>query len=325
MSGFIKKIRSLFTGFKIPTLVGIGIILIGISAGVVLVMQQQTLLTQASPAQQPINITVGSIEDTSAGISWQTNSDSPGFVTYGPNGGELTALDVHDDITTTPRIDHYVKLAKLTPKTTYQFKIVSGKQVTQVQKFTTATSAFSQNKLPPIIGSVLDSGKLVKEGLVFLTIPGATIQVAPISSLGSFTIPLTKVYKNDLLDILPLSDDTLVTIKIISGANSATATFSLSVAQIPLPAISLGDNTTLTKATPAPMKDPDLVKYDLNDDGQMNSADYSIVLQNFGKSPKNKRADITGPQGTPDGVVDKLDQAAMSQKINERGGSVPSI
>lgn len=325
MNTLLKNPGSIFTKLKIPTYVGLGIIIIGIGAGVTLVLQQQSLTTLASPAMQPINIAIGSIDDTSATITWQTNSASPGFLTFGPTGSEQTVLDIHDSSQILPRVDHFVKITNLVPKTTYKYRLVSGKLTSETQQFTTAPSTLQQNQTPPIIGSVLDSGTTVKEGIVFLQIPGATIQAAPISTLGSFTIPLTKVYKDDLSDILPMTQDTLVTLKIISGQNSATATFPLKAAQTPLSPINLGENITLTAPTPTPFKDLDLVKYDLNDDGQINAADWGIVLQNFGNSPKNKRADITGPAGKPDGVVDQKDLDAITQKIKERGGSVPTL
>jgi len=51
-----------FERFKIPTLAGLGIILAGIVAGVVLILSEQTFLTEASPNFTPKNITVSNID-----------------------------------------------------------------------------------------------------------------------------------------------------------------------------------------------------------------------------------------------------------------------
>jgi len=325
MNGLLHQIGSFFTKFKMPTLLGIGIIILGLGAGVVLVLQNQTLTTQASPAQEPQNITVADIDDQSVAASWQTGSLATGFVTYGQNSpSEQTALDVHDTTTTTARVDHFVKITKLAPKTTYQFKIVSGKLSSAVQKFTTAASVTTQNPLPPIIGSVLDGDKSITSGIAYLTIPGASLQSAPISTLGSFTLPLARVYTNDLSDILPLSENSVVTLRVVSGSSQATANFTLGVAKNPLSPIKLGENVVLAAPTSTLKPDKDLIKYDLNGDNYINAADYSEVVNNFGKNPKNEqssashqKADLNG-----DGLVDRKDLDLMAQKIRERGGTI---
>ena len=55
-----------------------------------------------------------------------------------------------------------------------------------------------------------------------------------------------------------------------------------------------------------------LTKYDLNGDGKINAADNAIILLNFGKNPKDKKADIN-----EDGMVDQKDLELMSQKLEE--------
>ncbi len=320
---FLQRIGNFFTKFKIPTLLGLGVIILGLVSGVVLVLQNQTLTSHASPTQQPQNITLTNTDDTGTSISWQTNSPAEGYITFGQNNpSEQTALDIKDSTSTTPHTDHYVHLGKLSPKTTYQYKIVSGKQILPPQKFTTAASSLSTNSLPPVIGTIVDGDKSAITGIVYLTISGAIVQSSPISTLGSFTIPLAKVYKDDLSDILPLSDNTVATIKIVSGEKQSSGTLVLGIAQKPLAPIKLGETVIFTP--PPQPTNTDLNKYDLNGDGFINAADWGIVLQNFGNSPKNKRADITGPKGVPDGVVDHYDLDAMTQKIKETGGITPT-
>ncbi|MDO8618495.1 MAG: fibronectin type III domain-containing protein [Candidatus Daviesbacteria bacterium] len=311
MINVLRKIGSLFTNLRIPTFLGLGILLLGLGAGVFLVVQNQTLISLASPAQEPTNITIASITDQSVAISWQTTSPVTGFLNFGPGGNlNQTALDVRDTTETSTRTDHYVLINNLVPQTSYQFKIISGKLTSPPQKFTTAQSASSQNSLPPIIGSVLDGINPINEGVVYLNITGGATQSAPISTLGSFTITLTEVYKDDLSDILPLSENTLVTLKIISGGKISTSTLTLKIAQTPLPPIKLGGDVVFTTPAPTPTPQPPTNIYDLNNDSQVNSSDYAIAIKNLGKKIKTIRKDLN-----IEDIIDQKYLDAMIQKI----------
>lgn len=283
MMNLVHWVSSIFIQLKIPTLLALGILILGLGAGVVLVMQNQTLTSEASPSEQPLNITVSSIDDQNAAISWQTNSPTTGFVTFGQNSStEKTALDVQDT-TTKPRTTHYVQVSKLIPHTTYQFKVISGKSSSETQTFTTASSSNKPNSLPPIIGTVLENAQPVKEGVVYLNISGAIPQSAPISSFGNFTIPLAKVYQADLTNILPLSENTVATLKVVVGSKTSTGTFNLSLARGPLPPINLGEEVIFTSPSPS----GNLSIYDLNTDSKINAADYAMAQKNKGKKVNN--------------------------------------
>src|SRR3989344_3209330 len=142
MTQFINK-------FKIPTLLGLGIILIGLVSGLYLVLREQTFLSQAAPNFTPRNITLTNIAEDSVVISWQTNSAAPSFITFGQsNPGEQTALDDRDTDAPKPRLTHYVTLKNLLPKTNYQFKIITGKIISDVKWFETASPLTNQTVFP---------------------------------------------------------------------------------------------------------------------------------------------------------------------------------
>lgn len=317
----MQGLTSIFSKFKIPTLLGLAIILIGTGTGVWLVSQKQDLTANAGPDQVPQQITISNIQDQNVSISWTTRSPSSEYVAYGiTNPSENTAIDVRDSSKTGEYTDHYVNIPNLTPKTTYQFKIVSGKDTSgKPLPFTTASSSLSQGGLQPVIGSVVDkNNKPLTEGFAYLTIPGATLQSSQVSPIGSFTIPLAKVYKTNLSEVQTLDSAMLVSIKISSPQGIAQATFPLSLASKPLPTLKIGDNLQLSEPSPTPYINPDLLIYDLNSDGSINTSDYSIILRNFGKSPKEPRADIN-----KDGIVDQKDVDLMSQKIKQTSSQSP--
>ena len=302
MSTFLNR-------FKIPTLLGLGIILTGIVGGVLLVLREQGLTLQAAPTATAENIILTNVTEDSAAVSWQTDKAVTSFLTYGQNDvSENTALDDRDTKTPQMRLNHYVTLKNLLPQTVYQFKIFTGKQSSETQEFITVTEVSDQNSLPPVIGSILDGDQPLNEGVAYLSIAGAIPQSALIKTEGSFIIPLA--------GLVPLDEETSVKLTVISDAGEASLSFYLKDASTPLPPLKIGqalDLRDLEKPIPTPpVSEDDLNKFDLNDDGLINANDHAIVLQNFGKNPKNKKADLYG-----DGVVDQKDLDLISKHINQ--------
>lgn len=309
-----------FEKFKIPTLLGLGIILIGISSGIFLVLREQILISKASPSITPLegSINFTNIEDSAVAVSWQTANPASSFVTYGKdNPGEQTALDDRDQRSPNSHIVHYVTLKNLLPKTEYQLKIVTGRLSSDIFRFKTASPATTRNNFGPVIGSVLENDKPIPEGIAYLSISGATVQSSLIKNLGSFLIPLSRIRKfDDLSDILPLSDETIAKLTVVAKNNQSSALFKLTPAGVTLPALNLGQNLDLTNPAespkPASSSASELKTFDLNGDGQINATDNAIILRNFGKNPKEKKADLN-----LDGLVDQKDLGLMSEKINQ--------
>lgn len=322
MTDFINK-------FKIPTILGLGIIFLGLIGGLYLVLRPQTFLSQATPDLTPQNITITNISDNSAVISWQTNSNAASFISFGQqNPREQTVLDDRDSNPPAggpkPHLTHYVTLKNLLPQTHYQFKITSGKATSDILKFDTAKPLTSQTGFTPIIGSVLlnDSTPL-NDGIAYLSISGAVSQSALIKSGGNFLIPLSQIVKENLTDAYQLTEGAVGKIVIISDKGTASLLFNLKSNSTPLPPVKLGQNIDLTtpEETPQPVVN-DLEKYDLNNDGKINTTDYSLASSCFGKKPAATlaggktcaKADING-----DGKIDQKDLDLMSQKLKTLG------
>ncbi len=113
-----------FSRFKIPTLLGLGIIILGLIAGVYLVLREQIFFSQASSSVAPQNIIVSNITEDSVTISFTTASPATSFITYGlQNPKEQTVLDDRDTDKPTARLTHYVTIKNLSGQTNYQYKI----------------------------------------------------------------------------------------------------------------------------------------------------------------------------------------------------------
>lgn len=303
----------LINKFKIPTILGLGIIAAGIVSGIFLSLKGQVFLTKASPDTVPQNITISNIEDTQVTISWQTSVPTVSFVTFGTKDPqEQTVLDERDTQTPKARSLHYVNIKNILPDTTYLFKIISGKQASQVKTFKTAKLASFQNGFGPIIGTVFDGDNPLEAGIAYLSISDATIQSARLKDLGNFLIPISLMRKVDLSDTFQLKGDDVAKLTIIAGNNQAIIIFKIKAQGTQLPPVSLGQSIDLIRST------QEVDKFDLNGDGQINAVDYSEVLQNFGplreasKNPKNEKADLNG-----DGVVDNKDLDEFNKAIQE--------
>lgn len=293
--------------FRIPTLLGLGIIFVGIIAGVFLTLREQSFISKASPDLTAQNIILSNIADDSVNISWQTSTPTTSFITFGQGSSDEQTVSAGPK----PRTVHYITIKNLLPKTTYQYKIRTGKISTETLKFTTATPASTQTGFQPIIGSVLDSSMPLDEAVVYLSIADAAIASALTKTEGNFLIPISQIRKSDLSDTFPLTDITIAKLNIISEKGQASALFRLGDAKTSLPPISLGTNLDLTTAI------SNLTKYDLNEDGFINASDYAIILKNIGKKLvelNDKRVDING-----DGKVDQKDTDLMLEQIKKSG------
>ncbi len=316
---FISQWKNLFIELKIPTLLGLSLIITGIIVGVFLTLREQVFVSKASPDVAAKDITLSNISDTGVTISWQTSSPTLSFVTFGqasPNEQTVLNDEDSDDPSNKPKphLIHYVTIKNLLPKTTYQYKIVTGKITSGVNKFTTATPINQQIDLRPIIGSVLEGEKPLTDGIVFLAIANATLQSAKVKT-GNFLIPLSQIRKTDLSDGFPVNEDTVGKLTVISGNGNVNALLSLKDSNDPLPPLKLGQDIDLTiKATPIPASPSaqELIVYDLNGDHKINAADNAIILQNFGKKGKAIKGDLN-----KDGIVDQKDLDLMSKQINK--------
>lgn len=288
--------------FKIPTLLGLALIIAGIAAGVFLVVKGQPFFTKASVDLKAQNITLSNITDTETTISWQTQGATTSFLTFGErNPSEQTVLDDRDPQTPNARLLHYVTLKNLQPETNYLFKIISGNLTSDTKEFKTAKSASLQNGYGPIIGSAFVEDQPVTEAVAYLSISDAAVQSGLVKNQGNFLIPLSLMRKGDLSDTFVPEADTVGKLTIISKMGGSNVSFNVVATGTQLPPIKIGENVDLTSR---------LDKFDLNGDTQINAVDYSEVLLNFGRNPKNPKADING-----DGIVNNEDLQEMSREL----------
>lgn len=307
MKNFLNK-------FKIPTALGLSIIFLGLASGVFLILREQIFLSRATPDLIPQNITYSNITNSSVVVSWKTDSPASSFVSL-ISGGEQQTIPDDRDSSPEPHLVHYVTIKKLLPETHYQFKIISGKNTSELLQFETSEPLTSQSEFTPVIGSVLTNDTPLDEGIVYLSLSGAVVQSTLIKKGGNFLIPVSQIAKDDLSGTFSLTSDTPAKLTVRSGQGESNIQFNLKANLPPLPPIQLGHNVDLTTPLETPLPTaPALDKYDLNGDGKINSVDNSVILQNFGKKSNNNNADLN-----EDGIINQKDLDLMLQNIRSLG------
>lgn len=184
---------------KIPTIIGILLLLIGIGGGIYLVETRTSGPSKAQSTQEPNNILKTNITDTSFTVTWLTKELATGSVTYGiqKNAISQVAFDDRDTIDnkSKPYKTHHISIKNLSPETVYYFIINSGNNKfldgTRAYTITTAKKLEKPLEFEPSYGNVVDQQNKPAEGaLVVLTLPQALPLSTLVKSSGNWLITL---------------------------------------------------------------------------------------------------------------------------------------
>ncbi len=253
---------------KIPTLLGLLVIFLGIAGTTFLVKGGTLFEIRATPLEDPKNIEITNISDVALTVSYITDDKVIGTLNYGesPNMLDEFVLDDRDQISQSVNKYkvHSITVRGLEPKTTYYFQINSGdktyKNNDSFYKVQTG-SYIKKNPLEenPISGKVIGpDGKIPEEGLVFVSTAGSQKLSTHLKSDGTYTIPLNILRNNSLSDYLELFENSIINIEVIS--ESLFSSVSISANEIsPVPLITLSnsyDFSTSQQKTEADSKKP---------------------------------------------------------------------
>lgn len=115
---------------RIPTILGVLILMGGLIAGVILVNMRQGLESKAGPTASPKNIKISNRGSTTFSASWTTDIPLTGLIKYSEDPAKINmpAGDVRDQISGSSQsyTNHSVNVTGLGANKTYYFLIVSG-------------------------------------------------------------------------------------------------------------------------------------------------------------------------------------------------------
>lgn len=258
---------------KIPTILGLLILFLGIAAGLFLVKEGPRYFSRASPEENPKSILVTNISHNSFTVSWLTDAKVSGSVSYGQ--GSSLNLTAFDERGTGAFGSHFVMVKNLNPQTKYSFQIVSGKtkfgqtdspKINQnCQDFMTAsaegppfeiTTGPSLN-IPanyPSYGTILmdSSGSLATGAIACLIFPN--LSSTPVSGLvkesGNVLLTPSNSRSLDFSSFVSFADLGEKEEIYISGENGATAFLTCETGKDhPWPTIILGETKNCSSET----------------------------------------------------------------------------
>lgn len=228
---------------KIPTIIVLVVLVIGVIVGVFMVRNRQIFRLGASGEITPKDVRITNITESSLTVSWTTDKETSGAISFGKNEtlGQ-TALSETDGQTTL----HSAILTGLAPETNYLIKINSNQ--TEFDNNGVPWQASTGPVLTPtqdtlvISGKVLDSDGNPAEGvLVYVAIGGGTPLSTLTSSDGNWVVPISTSRTLDLTSLITIDqENTLAEISVQGGPSGVASAQIYPISAKPAPPITLG-------------------------------------------------------------------------------------
>ncbi len=229
---------------RIPTIIGILVLILGTAAGIILVATSKQFKLGASPDIAPQDVRITNITESSFTVSWITDKPTIGYIKYGTSAN---SLNLNTTAPQTAQSIHWAQVQSLSPGSQYFFKINSGGSDFDNNgiPWTTSTGPQISQAQPSssmLSGSVEDQGGLPAIGVVvYATIQGASPLSAYTSANGSWVIPLNTARSSDLSRYATISPDTsLIQIFVQGGIAGVSTAQAYPKGANPTPTIKLG-------------------------------------------------------------------------------------
>ena len=230
---------------KIPTIIGLIVLVFGLAAGVLLVGSQRFFRLGAEAELAPKDVRISNISDNSFTVSWVTDKVTGAFIKWGedPESLDKEELDEVGGEGTT----HTASIRGLSAETTYYFKINSGGDDFDNSGIPWQVKLASLLPVPTktnlVSGSVLTgSGQPAKNALVYITLGGGSLLSSVTSDSGSWVIPISQARSQDLSGFIDIDEkNTLMEISVNAGPDGVASAQIYPQSAKPVPAIILGE------------------------------------------------------------------------------------
>ncbi|KKQ92117.1 MAG: Adhesin for cattle intestine colonization [Candidatus Woesebacteria bacterium GW2011_GWA2_40_7] len=238
---------------KIPTILGIIILLAGIFAGVFFLGMNQVFKIGADSSIAPKDIRISNIDNSSATISWITDKETFSFVSWGEGQTSLNKIEREGNEKLSI---HTISLTGLKPGTKYFYKINSGGTMFDNKgipwQFSTGPDLGINQKGFLISGSVINaSGEPEREVLVYINIDGYLLSTLT-SNTGNFVFQLGSVRTQDLADYAQIDKaQTLLQISVQAGDHGVASAQIFPQSANPVPPMVLGQVYDLRSLQPS--------------------------------------------------------------------------
>lgn len=247
---------------RIPTVVGLLILIGGLVAGVVLVNRQQNTGVKAGPTSSPKNVKITNLGTNTFSTSWTTDTPVTGFIKYSENPAKITtpAGDLRDQISGSAQsyTNHYVNITGLKTDTTYYFVIGSGPQSYNDDGKPFQVRTGSQVIPPPedvVSGKIINSaGEPSNGAIVYLDVEGGQSLSTVTKNDGTWRINLASSRTKEGQVLTYDKEKTILSIFVQSGVNGTATAITNTSKDNPVPDIVLGKNQSFID-TVAPLSE----------------------------------------------------------------------
>lgn len=243
-----------FSKKQIPTLLGLGFLIISLVAGVFLFGNGTGVFApRATPQTTPRNPKVTNVTDTSFTVSFFTDEATAGFVRYGTSETDLRnqASDERDLISSnTGQFQwHHIPVRGLSPNTSYFYVLGTGTRArfdNNGTPFTVRTAATPVGSPPlnkTVYGAVFTEAGIPADGSI---IYAARDGMGELSSLakgsgGQWVVALANAYNTDGSGYADLTEDDNLNFLIQGNDPTKASIFTLPITQAqPAPDVTLG-------------------------------------------------------------------------------------
>lgn len=262
---------------RIPTILGLGVLIIGVVAGVLLVGEGTGgFLPRADADKTPEQVRITNITDTSFSVSFTTRAPTMGLLEYGESAKNLEQkiLDDRDQLSGESSLyrTHHITVTNLKPSTMYYFRIGTGGR----RFFDNNKSPFTvRTSRPGLEPSEADSaqGKIrtpaaspANGSLIYITSPGASPLSAYAKQDGSWNIALSQMRTQDASAIFSIDSNTDLKIQVI-GVDGESLDASIKYRQLNLLGeLQFGQDVSQLLASDDFIEEDDLTQNEFDDE-----------------------------------------------------------
>jgi len=321
---------------KIPTILGILVLAIGVIVGVYLVQNRQIFRLKASPEVTPRNVQKTNVSDSSFTVTWTTDKNTEGFIKWGESASSL------DKTATTSPIQasniHSITVYGLIPDSNYFFKINSDGASFDNEGIPWEVKTGLKLTTPP--NSVIMSGKVLtqsgspaRNALVYALVGGGDVLSTLTSDNGSWVIPASSARNQSLSSYIEIDENsTLVEISVQAGSLGIASAQIYPQSAKPAPDIALGEVYDFTSLPPSANIDIPESSIELPDTATKSSgfqvsdsetAEKTITLDGVGEggviTTEEPEFFGEGPPGTEITITIESDPQTGSVEVNQGG------
>jgi len=277
---------------KIPSLLGLLLLFMGIFAGLRLSSSPRFLSSSASSDCQPVNPQLSNITHQSFDLSFTTASSCS------------SSLKVADRIFTNdrqPSFTHYFHVSDLTTAQSYTYTIIAGGTTwAESDSFSLASQPVGQIPVSNLAwGRVFHPDQSPAEGsIVYFLVPGSAPLSALVTANGNWNISLATSFNQDLTSWFTPAENVSEDIVVISPDSQITQVEGNSSRNNPVPDIIIGQSFPQEKENTSSLPSINQSSSDLSsnlkiDNPQDNDSIFSSKPEFLGSGPKNSQIIIS--------------------------------